>query len=129
VKKGAHRTGRRESSRIINKELSELWKIPTIEGHSISDPIRPQELAAALRRLKPVKSLGLDSIFPELIFHARSALKSWFCGFLTSYVRQLKILKIWRRALMVAIPKPEKLLGDPKSCRPVSLLCVLFKIL
>jgi len=32
-------------------------------------------------------------------------------------------------ALIVAIPKPEKPLGDPKSYRPISLLCVLFKIL
>jgi len=40
-------------------------------------------------------------------------------------MRQLKIPKIWRRALIVAIPKPEKPLGDPKSYRPISLLCVL----
>jgi len=44
-------------------------------------------------------------------------------------MRQLKIPKIWRRAQIVAIPKPEKPLGDPKSYRPISLLCVPFKIL
>jgi len=70
-----------------------------------------------------------DSIFPEFIPHARSALRSWFCVFLNSCIRQLKILKIWRRALVVAIPKPEKPLGDPKSYHPVSLLCVPFKII
>ena len=37
--------------------------------------------------------------------------------------------KIWRRAVVVAIPKPEKPLGDPKSYRPISLLYVPFKIL
>jgi len=42
---------------------------------------------------------------------------------------QLKFLKIWRRALTVAIPKPEKPPGDPKSYRPISLLCVPLKIL
>jgi len=104
-------------------------KIPTPEGHSISEPFRPEELAAALRRLKPGKSPGLDSIFPEFILHAGSALNSWFCDFLSNCMRQLKIPKIWRRALVVAIPKPEKPLGDPKSYRPISLLCVLFKIL
>ena len=30
---------------------------------------------------------------------------------------------------MVAIPKPAKLVGDPKSYRPISLLCVPYKIL
>jgi len=44
-------------------------------------------------------------------------------------MRQLKIAKIWRRALVVPIPKPEKSLGNPNSYRPISLLCVPFKIL
>ena len=43
-------------------------------------------------------------------------------------MHQLKIPKIWRGALVVAIPKPEKELGDPKSYRHISLLCVPFKI-
>ena len=87
VKNGAYRTGGRESTRLINKELSDLWKIPTPAGHSISEPFRPEELAAALRRLKPGKSPGLDSIFPEFILYAGSALKSWFCDFLASCMR------------------------------------------
>jgi len=114
---------------VVNKELSDLWKIPTPEGHSISEPFGPEELAAALRCLKPGKSPGLDSIFPEFIPHTRSALKSWLCVFLSFCMRQLKIPKIRRRALIVAIPKPEKPLGDPKSYCPKSLLCVPFKFL
>jgi len=47
-------------------------------GHGICEPYRPEELAAALRRLKPGKSPGLDSIFPEFTLDAGSALKSWF---------------------------------------------------
>jgi len=129
VKNRAHKTSDREHTRLVIKELSDLWKIPTPEGHSISEPFRPEEFVVALRRLKPGKSLGLDSIFPEFILHAGSALKSWFCDFLNSCMRQLKIPKIWRRARAVAIPKPEKPLGDPKSYRPISLLCVPFKIL
>jgi len=129
VKTGAHKTGGDDSTRLVNKQLSHLWKMPTPEGHSISEPFRPEEFAAALRHLKPGKSPGLDSIFPEFILHAGSALKSWFCDFICSSMRQLKIPKIWRRARVVAIPKAEKLLGDPKSYRPISLLCVPFKIL
>jgi len=117
------------STSMVNKELSDLWKIPTPESHSISEPFRPEELAAALIGLKPGKSPGLDSIFPEFILHAGSALKSWFCDFLSSCMHQLKIPKIWRRALIVAIPKPEKQLGDPKTYHPICLQCVPFKIL
>ena len=71
----------------------------------------------------------MDSIFPEFILHAGSALTSWLCDFLNSCMRQLEIPKIWRRTREVAILKPEKPLGDPKSYRPISPLCVPFKIL
>jgi len=129
VKIGAHKTSDHESTRLVNKELSDLGKIPTPKGHSISEPFRPEEFAAALRRLKPGKSPGLDSIFPEFIRHAGSAVKYWFCDFLNSCMRQLKIPKIWRRTVVVAILQPEKPPGDPKSYRPISLLRVPFKIL
>ena len=39
------------------------------------------------------------------------------------------IPKVWRRALVVAIPKPKKPVEDPKSYRPITLLCVPYKIL
>jgi len=57
------------------------------------------------------------------------SLKSWFCDFLTSSMHQPKIPKIWRKALIVAIPQPEKPPGDAKSYHPTSLLRVPFKIL
>ena len=50
VKNRAHKTGGREPTRLINKQLSDLWKIPTPEGHSISEPFRPEDFAAAFRR-------------------------------------------------------------------------------
>ena len=56
-------------------------------------------------------------------------MKSWLCDFLSFELRRLKIPKIWRRALVVALPNPAKPVGDPKSYRPISLLCVLYKIL
>ena len=56
-------------------------------------------------------------------------MKSWLRDFLSSCLRRLKIPKIWRRALVVAIPKPAKPVGNPKSYRPISLHLVLYKIL
>ena len=56
-------------------------------------------------------------------------MESWLRDFLSSCLRRLKIPKIWRRALVVAIPKPAKPVGDPKSYRPISLLCIPYKIL
>ena len=106
--------GCRESTKLVNMQLSDLWKIPTPEGNSTSELIRPKELAATVGCQKPGKSPGLDSIFLEFILHAGSALKSWFCDFLTSWMRQLKIPRMLRRALIFAIPKPEKPFGTQR---------------
>ena len=114
VRNGKYEAVDRKSSRLVSQELSDLSQ---------------REFAAALQHLKPGKAPGPDSICPELILHVGAALKFWLREFLSSSLRRLKIPKIWRRALVVAIPKRGKPLGDSKSYRPISLLCVPYKIL
>ena len=109
--------------------MSDLWKATTLDIENISDNFSQREFAAALQHLKLGKSPGPDSICSELKLHAGAALKLWLRDFLSSCLRRLKISKIWRRALVVTIPKPAKPVGDPKSYRPKSLLCVPYKIL
>jgi len=127
MKDGAHKTGRHESSRFVNKELSDLWKFRSPEGNCISVPFLPEELAAALRRLQTGKSPGLDSIFPEFIQHAGSALKSWFCDFLPSCLRQ-KIFKDLEKSTNSCDPKGGKAIGGHKELSPyiISLLQFYF---
>ena len=98
----------RESSRLISQEVSDLWRTTPTSPVNIFESFTSQECAAALKHLKPGKSPSLDSICPELTTHDGAALKSWLCGFLFSCLRHLKIPKVWRRALVVAIPKPKK---------------------
>ena len=80
-----------------------------------------REFAAALQHLKPGKTPGPDSICSELTLHAGAALKSWLRDVLSFCLRRLKIPKILRRALVVAIPKPGKPVEDPKRYRPISV--------
>ena len=114
-----------KSSRLVFQEVSDLWRATTPDAVNIFDNFSQREFAVALQHLKPGKAPGPDSICPELILHAGAALKSWLRDFLSSCLRRLKIPKIWRRALVVAIPKPGKPVGDPKNYRLISLLCVL----
>ena len=79
--------------------------------------------------VKPGKAPIRDSICPELLIHAVPGLKFWLRGFLSSGLLLLKIPKVWRRALAVAIPKFSKPVEDLQSYRPISLLCVPYKIL
>ena len=109
--------------------MYDLWRATTPDAVNISHNFSQREFTAALQHLKPGKAPGLDFIFPELMLHAGAALKSCLRDFLSSCLRRLKIPKIWRRALVVAIPKPAKPVGDSKSYRPIFLLCVPYKIL
>ena len=132
VRNGKYEAVDRKSSRLVFQEVSDLWRATTSDAVNISDNFSQREFAAALQHLKPGKASSLtrpDSIFPELILYAEAAWKSWLRDFLYSCLRRLKIPKIWRRALVVAIPKPGKPVDDPKSYQPISLLCVSYKIL
>ena len=113
----------------MSQEVSDLWRATPTSPVNIYKNFTSQEFAAAITHLKPRKAPGPDSICPELIIHAGAALKSWLCGFLSSCLRHLKISNVWRRALVVAISRPKKPVENPKSYRPISLLCVPFKIL
>ena len=121
--------GNKDIARYESREVSELWKIPTPSDHSISDDFSDNELTSALNLLKPGKTPGPDRVCSEFILYGGKALKSWLYEFLSSCLHHLKIPKIWRRAGKVAIPKPNKHLDDAGSYRPISLLCVPYKIL
>ena len=113
--------------------MSDLWRAtptsPVNVSKSFTSQLFLRLIAAALKHLKPKKAPGRDFVCPELITHAGAALKSWLCGFLSFCLRHLKIPKVWRRAMVVAIPKPRKPMEDPKSYRHISLLCVPYNIL
>ena len=129
VRNEMYEAANRKSSRLVYQEVSDLWRATTPDPVNISGTFSQREFTAALQHLKPGEAPGPDSIFPELILHSGAALKSWLRDFLSSCLHRLKIPKIWRRAVVVAIPKPTKPMRDPKSYRPISLLCVPYKIL
>ena len=129
IRNGKYEAVDRKSSWLVSQEVSKLWRATTPDAVNIYDNFSQREFTVALQHLKPGKTPGPDFIFPELIFHAGAALKSWLRVFLSYCLRRLKIPKIWRRALVVAMPKPGKPVGYPKSYRQIFLLCVSNKIL
>ena len=111
------------------QELSDFWRSTAPDAVNISEDFSPREFAVAFHHLKPGKLPGPDSTCPELLIHAGPGLKFWLHCFLSSCMHQLKITKVWRRALVVMIPKPSKPVEDPHSYHPISLLCIPYKIL
>ena len=90
------------------QELSDFWRATVPDALNSSGDFSPREFAKALHHLQLGKVPGPDSICPELSIHAGPGLKFWLSDFLSYYLLQLKISKVWRRALVVAIPKPSK---------------------
>ena len=86
--------------------------------HSNSDPFRPEELES-LRVWIP-SSRSLCSTLGRLS-HLGFAISS----VLTSCTSQLKIPKILRRTLIVAVPKPDKPLGTQRALTYISAVCSL----
>ena len=111
VKNGKYKAVNRKSSPLVSQEVSDLWRATTPDAVNICDNFSQREFTAALQHLKSGKAPGPDSICSKLILHAVAALKSWLHDFLSSCLPQLKIPKIWKRALVVAIPKPTKPVG------------------
>ena len=107
-------------------EVSDLWRVLTPDGQSPSGDFTIEELTSALQQLKPGKAAGPYSISPELILHVGFEIKPWLCELFSFCLRNIKI---WKRALVVAILKPNKLPGNSESYQPTSLLCIPFKIL
>ena len=91
IKNGVYRTKDHEPARLVAKEVSELWKIKTPAGESISHDFMSEEFSSALQLLKTRKAPGPDSISPELILHAGVALKTWLNKFLSSCMRQQRL--------------------------------------
>ena len=110
------------------KQMSKKWKSLSVDVDLSSD-FTTSELIEAIRRTKSGKTPGPDLIHPEFILHAGKVAITWLQEFYSTCIRRLRIPKIWSRAVVIAIPKPNKPIDDPKSYRLISLLCVPFKIL
>ena len=75
------------------------------------------------------KAQGPDNIPPEFLIHCGPRCLEWLRGFYSNCLSNMTVPKIWRKATVIAIPKPNKPTDDPKNYRPISLLCVPFKLL
>ncbi|KAL7845705.1 hypothetical protein AOLI_G00238970 [Acnodon oligacanthus] len=110
-------SGRRTPHRSVSADVN------------LSGDFTAAELSAAINKLKPGKSPGQDNIHPEFVIHQSDKTSRWLCSFFLACFRKVKLPKIWCHSSVIALPKLNKPTEDPKSCRPISLLCVPYKIL
>ena len=87
-----------------------------------------EELTTALKYLRHGNVPGPDNIHAEFLIHAGDHAQEWLRKFFNKCLLTCKLPRIWRRATVVAILKPKKPKDESKSYRPISLLCIPYKI-
>ena len=83
-------------------------------------------LAAGIKHVQFGKTTCLNSICSWLILHYGNAMKSWFCDFSSCFLL-IKIPRIWRRSLVVAITKLNNPSDNPMRYRVIVLLGIPIK--
>ena len=116
--------------RVEHRSEHNTTIVPSINQPPIEFP-RPfslDELATGLSLLKPEKAAGLDDLLTEMLQHIGNKGKYWLTDMLNECPRTKHIPYIWRKANVIAIPKPGKEPTSPKIYRPMSLLCIPYKL-
>ena len=128
IKNGRFPDADKAFTREITVEVRELRTAPSADMN-LSGEFTMKEIEAAIKRQKANKAPGPDNIHPEFIIHHGKKAKEWLLQLYSMCLKTSRLPKIWRRAKIIALAKPSKPLEDPKSYRPISLLCVPYKLL
>ena len=114
--RGQKKAAKRETANITKDSINQF------------DDFTEQELKEALALLKTGKAAGLDNITTEMIQHFGATTRSWVLTLLNKCAQTCTIPRAWRRAKVAALLKPGKDPNHKKSYRPISLLCILYKL-
>ena len=91
-------------------------------------PFSRHELDEGVKTLKPGKAAGIDGITTEMIQHFGHNTRQWLLALFNECMASYRTPKVWKRAKVVALLKPNKDPNSPSSYRPISLLCLLYKL-
>ncbi len=78
--------------------------------------------------IKLGKASGLDGITAEMVHHFGPKTREWLLQQFNNCITFHRVPKTWKKAKVVALLKPDKDPKSPKSYRPISLLCTLYKL-
>lgn len=87
------------------------------------------QVAEAIREIKPSKALGPDEIAPIMLKNIGNAATSYLTDLLNLSVKSQVIPNIWKVGRIIPILKPGKPSDHGSSYRPISLLSPIAKLL
>ena len=114
-------------TREVNRQLKEAWNAPSTDQNMCND-FTSKEIDTAIKTLKAGKAPGVDNLHPEFFLHMDESCTEWLRRFLTTCLKMKSIPKSWKLAKVVAVLKPKTPANAASSYRPISLLCVPYKL-
>ena len=92
------------------------------------DPVRKGEVESAIKRCKNGRTPGIDGVNNELLNELPDAAVSILVQLFSNILSGGNIPQIWKRIILVPIPKKGKNSEKLAEFRPVALSCALVKI-
>ena len=123
VQNGTWSNRSRAETRLLSAKIK-LLRREVPEKSQLSVEISLPELIKALALLKNGKAPGPDHIHPEFLKNLGPDTTEWLRMFLSDCLITSTIPTVWKTAKVIATLKPNKEESDPKSYRPISLLCL-----
>lgn len=112
----------------VKKCLSDFMK-SNVTSNEVTNQVTSEEVSTATKKLKLGKAAGVDNILPEFLHHLGPLAVEWFAEVFTAVIKTGEVPKFWKHANVIAILKPGKSGEDATHYRPISLLCVPYKLL
>ena len=127
LKNGKFDKPNRDFTRKVNRQLKIAWNAPSTDQNLCSD-FSINEIATAIKTLKAGKAPGPDNLHPEFFLHLHENCIHWLQSFFNHCIHSKKLPKMWKLSKVVAVLKPNKPQESAKSYRPISLLCIAYKL-
>ena len=98
------------------------------DDSSLMFPFTEEEYNKSIPTLKNKKAPGIDDVLVEQLKNRGPRAHRWLNSMLNVCFTDNRISKVWRQSKIISILKPGKDSAKPKSYRPISLLCHMYKL-
>lgn len=113
--------------RKVNQEFKSNFRKSQFSSQ-FSAPFTCEEVCEAIKQIECRKAPGKDKVFPEFIKHLGPNAIKWLSELFTNVYVNGTLPRLWKIAMVIAFPKPNKPVDDPANYRPISLLSCCFKL-
>ena len=118
-----------QRSKEVKDKIEKAQTMATPHSHGMIANLSLKELMDSLKLLKPKQAPGTDKISNDMLIHLGPLAKKKLLQIFNASWKSGKIPTIWKKAIMIPIPKPGKPRSQVDSYRPISLTSCVCKLM